>query len=245
MEDSMQMQEINSLLQDKNVIELLDLLKKYKETNMAQGVYDTVNYVQNLENTLSTMMEQMTNMQQELISMREQNNELMAAVNHTVKDTIVENIQKLEVKIQALHVKLDDIRQQISDKAKDIVASAKQYGKLAFIKMTDFLHVREGLDVIAKKANEAKENLESIKVDVEKVKTDKEQKQTNPVEPLGSYQDEMQKFMAARVAEGVQYKTNAEAFEDFKQYYDKRLKMAGAAGKKVEPQKVVEEGLRR
>ena len=55
----------------------------------------------------------------------------------------------------------------------------------------------------------------------------------------------MQKFMAARVAEGVQYKTNAEAFEDFKQYYDKRLKMAGAAGKKVEPQKVVEEGLRR
>lgn len=72
MEDTMQMQEINSLLQDKNVIELLDLLKKYKETNMAQGVYDTVNYVQNLENTLSTMMEQMTNMQQELISMREQ-----------------------------------------------------------------------------------------------------------------------------------------------------------------------------
>ena len=58
------------------------------------------------------------------------------------------------------------------------------------------------------------------------------------MEPLGSYQKEMQKFMDAKVAEGVQYNSNADAFEDFKQYYDKKLKIAGAAGKKLEPQKV-------
>ena len=87
--------------------------------------------------TLPLMMEQMTNMQQELINMREQNNELMAAVNHTVKDTICENIQKIEKKVQELHV-------------------------------------HERLDAIAKKANEAMENLDSIKTDVERRKADKE-----------------------------------------------------------------------
>lgn len=84
------------------------------------------------------MMEQMTNMQQELINMREQNNELMVAVNHTVKDAIYENIQRIEQKVKELHVKLDNIKQRISEKAKDVDESVKQYGKLAFIKMTDF-----------------------------------------------------------------------------------------------------------
>lgn len=237
--------ELESLLQDKNVMELLGLLKQYKETNLENKVYETVNYVQNLENTLSLMMEQMTNMQQELINMREQNNELMAAVNHTVKDTICENIQKIEKKVQELHIKLDNIRYQISEKAKDVVDSVKQYGKLALIKMIDFFHVHEGLDAISKKANEAMENLDSIKTDVERRKADKENKQTTKEEPLGSYQEEMQKFMDAKVAEGVQYKSNADAFEDFKQYYDKKLKIAGVAGKKIEPQKVVEESMKR
>lgn len=237
--------ELESLLQDKNVMELLGLLKQYKETNLENKVYETVNYVQNLENTLSMMMEQMTNMQQELINMREQNNELMAAVNHTVKDTICENIQRIEKKVQELHVNLNNIRYQISEKAKEIVDGVKQYGKLALIKMTDFFHVHERLDAISKKANEAMENLDSIKTDVERRKADKENKQTTKVEPLGSYQEEMQKFMDAKVAEGVQYKSNADAFEDFKQYYDKKLKIAGAAGKKIEPQKVVEDSMKR
>lgn len=237
--------ELESLLQDKNVMELLGLLKQYKETNLENKVYETANYVQNLENTLSHMMEQMTNMQQELINMREQNNELMAAVNHTVKDTIMENIQKAEAKVQDLHIKLDNIRYQISEKAKEIVDGVKQYGKLAFIKMTDFFHVREGLDAISKKANEAMENLDSIKTDVERKRADKENKQTTVVGQIGSYQEEMQKFMDARVAEGVQYKSNADAFEDFKQYYDKTLKIAREAGKRIEPQKVVEESMKR
>ena len=123
--------------------------------------------------------------------MREQNNELMAAVNHTVKDTIYENIQRIEQMVQNLHVKLDNIRHQISEKAKDVVDSVKQYGKLAFIKITDFFHVHEGLDAISKKANEAMGKLDSIKTDVERRKADKENKKTTVVEPLGSYQEEM------------------------------------------------------
>jgi ElaB/YqjD/DUF883 family membrane-anchored ribosome-binding protein len=242
--------EVETLLQDENVLELLALLKQYKEHNLERGVYDTVNYVQNLENTLSMMMEQMTSMQQELLSMREQNNELISVVNHTVKDTVIENIQKTEQKVQELYVRLNEIRTNISNTAKEIVNSAKQLGKFAFIKMTDFLHIREGLDDIRQKAENAMKYLDTVKADVDRAKTvqvtanDTEKEMPEDVkeavqstEPLGTYQEEMQKFMEAKVAEGVHYKTNAEAFEEFKQYFDEKIKMSGVARQQAEATK--------
>ena len=41
----------------------------------------------------------------------------------------------------------------------------------------------------------------------------------------------MQKFKDAKVSEGVTYECNQDAYEDFKVYYDKKLKVAGQAGK--------------
>ena len=37
--------------------------------------------------------------------------------------------------------------------------------------------------------------------------------------------------MDAKVSEGVTYECNQDAYEDFKAYYDKKLKVAGQAGK--------------
>lgn len=48
---------------------------------------------------------------------------------------------------------------------------------------------------------------------------------------IGSYEEEMQKFMDAKVSEGVTYECNQDAYEDFKAYYGKKLKVAGQAGK--------------
>ena len=48
---------------------------------------------------------------------------------------------------------------------------------------------------------------------------------------IGTFEEEMQKFMDAKVSEGVPYECNQDAYEDFKAYYDKKLKVAGQAGK--------------
>lgn len=50
-------------------------------------------------------------------------------------------------------------------------------------------------------------------------------------ENIGTFEEEMQKFMDAKVSEGVTYECNQDAYEDFKAYYDKKLKVAGQAGK--------------
>lgn len=49
---------------------------------------------------------------------------------------------------------------------------------------------------------------------------------------IGSYEEEMQKFMDAKVSEGVTYECNQDAYEDFKAYYDKKIKAAGQAEKR-------------
>ena len=122
-----------SLLQDENVMELLALLKQYKEKSLEQGVYDTVNNVENLEYTFyddGTDDEYPAG----IIQNARANNELIVAVNHTVKDTVIENIQKVEQKVQELHAKLNNVRERIINTAKAIVENAKQLGKYALIK---------------------------------------------------------------------------------------------------------------
>lgn len=45
-----------------------------------------------------------------------------------------------------------------------------------------------------------------------------------------TYEQAMEQFMANRVSEGVTYSCNQDAYEDFKAYYDKKLKADSMAG---------------
>ena len=53
------------------------------------------------------------------------------------------------------------------------------------------------------------------------------------VEYLRRYGEEMEQFLDIQFEKGIRYASSAEAYEDFKNYYDKRLKVAGQAGKRV------------
>ena len=53
------------------------------------------------------------------------------------------------------------------------------------------------------------------------------------IERLKRYGEEMDRFLDIQFEKGVRYNSSAEAYEDFKNYYDKRLKAAGQAGKRV------------
>ena len=43
----------------------------------------------------------------------------------------------------------------------------------------------------------------------------------------------MDQFLDIQFEKGVRYDSPAKAYEDFKNYYDKRLKAAGQAGKRI------------
>ena len=53
------------------------------------------------------------------------------------------------------------------------------------------------------------------------------------IERLKRYGEEMDQFLNIQFEKGVRYDSPVEAYEDFKNYYDKRLKVAGQAGKRI------------
>ncbi len=102
---------VKELLNDENVRELLELLQKYKQREQAEEIVQSVEYVQQLENILAGMMEQLTKMKAELDDMRVQNQYLVRKADWTVRDTLVSNVEKMEVRVQELHKKLDHAKE--------------------------------------------------------------------------------------------------------------------------------------
>ena len=243
----------DSLAKDQDIADLMELLKKFHDKDGTEKLNRTVEYVDSLEQTLSAMMEQLTDMREELKGIREQlkgireqNDYLMTRAERTVKDALTEQVTKAEAKVQELHGKLVEFKDSIKQKAHELVEAAKHRGRKALKKLSEVLHIREGLEKIKGQAAQMLGSLDElsdrIDDDNEQMKVQSEEraqsesevagsavdKETAP--PLGTYEEEMQRFKDSCVAEGREYGSNAEAFEAFKNYYDKRTKVAGQAG---------------
>lgn len=236
----------DSLAKDQDIADLMELLKKFHNKDGIEKLNRTVEYVDSLEQTLSAMMEQLTDMREELKGVREQNDYLMTRAERTVKDALTEQVAKAEAKVQELHGKLVEIKDSIKQKAHELVEAAKHRGRKALKKLSEVLHIREGLEKIKGQADQMLGSLDELSDRIDgynkqmKVKSEERaqsesgivedtvDKETAP--PLGTYEEEMQRFKDSCVAEGREYGSNAEAFEAFKNYYDKRTKVAGQAG---------------
>lgn len=117
------------------------------------------------------------------------------------------------------------MRMMICEKAKEISDAVKQFDKLAFLKMADFLHIKDGLNKINDSVTHTMMRLNEIEKSVKQDSRNQTQEQSMEApESVGMYAEEMKKFMESKVAEGVSYVTNGEAYEAFKEYYDEKVK---------------------
>lgn len=251
-------QNIESFAKDKDMAELLELLGQMKNREGYEKLMDAIAYVDTLENTLSFMMKQIVEMREEIKSVHEQNAYLMTKAERGVKDVLTDQLQRAEAKVQELHARLSEVRDSLKKFASDTVKKLKQFGSRAILKIADITHVKQALEDIRNKADQMVGRLDSLSDMVEgyqsRVKYGAErrgapyQTESYPYEPeisgavsegysyqeaspVLSYEEEMQKFMADRVSEGMTYSCNQDAYEDFKAYYDKKIKAAGQAGK--------------
>ena len=235
----------DSLAKDRDIADLMELLKKFHDKDGMEKLNRTVEYVDSLEQTLSAMLEQLTDMRVELKGVREQNDYLMTRAERTVKDALTEQVEKAEAKVQELHGKLVEIKDFIKQKAHELVEEAKHRGRKALKKLSEVLYIREGLEKIRGQADQMLGSLDELSERIDgyneqMMQSDKRAPSESEVaksavdnenaQPLGTYEEEMQRFTDSCVAEGRGYGSNAEAFEAFKNYYDKRTKVAGQAG---------------
>lgn len=245
---------VNTLFhKDEDIMELMEILKSFKDKDGLSKLNETIDFVESLENVLAGIGKQLNDMQSELYAVREQNEYLTAKADRTVKDALMEQVGKAEERLLDMKEKAAEIEADIKQKAHEIVEDVKQTGRKALKKLTEILHIREGLNRVKDKADRMLCDLDSLSAKVEEYTGQehyKEQERTSydeeldiagtnkgepesKTEPVGIYQQEMRKFFDNCVAEGKEYDSNAEAYEAFKNYYDKRMKAQGQAGKQM------------
>ena len=236
----------DSLAKNQDIANLMELLKKFHDKEGMEKLNRTVEYVDSLEQTLSAMLEQLTDMKEELKGVREQNDYLMTRAERTVKDALTEQVAEAEAKVQELHGKLVEIKDSIKQKAQELVEATKHWGRKVLKRLSEVFHIREGLEKIKGQADKMLGSLDELSNRIDgyseqmKVRSDERVQSegeivessvdNETVQPLGTYEEEMKLFKDSCVAEGREYGSNAEAFEAFKNYYDKRTKVEGQAG---------------
>lgn len=183
---------------------------------------------------------------------------LMSRAERGVKDILLVQVNKAEEKVQELHYnKLMEAKENLKSFASDTVKKFKMIGNKALLKAVDITHIRQALIGIRDKADRMVGSIDSLSDMVEGYKVHAEYEAEHRGKPYKedsyqqdqgsvstvaeesiyqesektlSYEEEMKKFMADRVSEGVTYECNQDAYEDFKAYYDKKMKSDSMAG---------------
>ena len=148
------MEEIVQISTDKNVIELIELLKKNQMEREAANVVDLVSYIDVLQEKLESMDKQLNEMRKEVRHVREtQDNTLEAKMNRA--EAALEDglnrlgsymIEQTQLRVDGLKKSLKATKNYIAEKAKEIVSDFKKTGRKALFRVSELLRVRHVLD---------------------------------------------------------------------------------------------------
>ncbi|MBD5543073.1 MAG: hypothetical protein HDR01_02200 [Lachnospiraceae bacterium] len=135
----MEMTENVELTKEKNLTELIDLLRKNNMQEAANNIFEMAAYVDVMENKMNTVLEELTAVKDQLHRMEEREAE------KGLKQTLKRAVNKLEEDCQAMKEKLLEVKAEIKAKAGEIVTAAKQKGKAALNRVSEFLGVKKML----------------------------------------------------------------------------------------------------
>ena len=130
------------LTKEKNLMELLDLLRKNNMQEAANNIFEMAAYVDVMEKKMDSVLEELVTVKDQLHKMEEREAE------KGLKQTIKRAVNKLEQDCKAMKEKLFEVKTEIKAKAGEIVTAAKQKGKAALNKVAEFLGIKKKLEGI-------------------------------------------------------------------------------------------------
>ncbi|MCM1499785.1 MAG: hypothetical protein NC124_15085 [Clostridium sp.] len=142
------------LTKEKNLTELIDLLRKNNMQEAANNIFEMAAYVDVMENKMNTVLEELTAVKDQLHKMEEHEAE------KGLKQTLKRAVNKLEEDCKAMKEKLLEVKAEIQAKAGEIVTAAKQKGKAALNKVSEFLGIKKKLQNIRQNVQESIEDVD-------------------------------------------------------------------------------------
>lgn len=132
--------EAGKTLTNEDVIrELLELLKKNAMKEQANDVFEICSYVDGLEKKIDSMTEELTNMQNQIKEMQED-----TLVNNAIK-ALSEAQEQLNARCEQIKSQVLEVKAQVKSTAKSIVDEAKEKGRAALYRVSEFLGIKKRL----------------------------------------------------------------------------------------------------
>ena len=137
------------LTKEKNLMELLDLLRKNNMKEAANSIFEMAAYVDVMEKKMDSVLEELTTVKNQLHKMEEREAE------KGLKQSLKRAVNKLEQDCKAMKEKLSEVKAEIKAKAGEIVTAAKQKGKAALNRVAEFLGIKKKLEGIRQNVQES------------------------------------------------------------------------------------------
>ena len=111
-------------------------------------VFESAAYVDMLESKLDQMTNELVQMRKELQEMKEQQ------ASKSLKETLSEMVDRAQARCQQMKEKLFEVKEEMHNKAAEIVKSVKRKGKEALNKVSEFFGVKKKLESIRENVRE-------------------------------------------------------------------------------------------
>ncbi len=128
-----------TLTNEEVIRELLELLKKNAMKEQANDVFEICSYVDGLEKKIDSMTEELTNMQNQIKEMQED-----TLVNNA-KKALSEAQERLNTRCEQIKSQVLEVKEQVKSTAKGIVEEAKEKGRAALHRVSEFLGIKKRL----------------------------------------------------------------------------------------------------
>ena len=128
-----------TLTNEEVIRELLELLKKNAMKEQANDVFEICSYVDGLEKKIDSMTEELTNMQNQIKEMQED-----TLVNNA-KKALSEAQERLNTRCEQIKSQVLEVKEHVRSTAKGIVEEAKEKGRAALYRVSEFLGIKKRL----------------------------------------------------------------------------------------------------
>ena len=135
----MDMEAGKTLTNEEVIRELLELLKKNAMKGQANDVFEICSYVDGLEKKIDSMTEELTNVQNQIKEMQED-----TLVNNA-KKALSEAQERLNARCEQIKSQVLEVKAQVKSTAKSIVDEAKEKGRSALYRVSEFLEIKKRL----------------------------------------------------------------------------------------------------
>lgn len=135
----MDMEAGKTLTNEEVIRELLELLKKNAMKEQANDVFEICSYVDGLEKKIDSMTEELTNMQNQIKEMQED-----TLVNNA-KKALSEAQERLNARCEQIKSQVLEVKEHVRSTAKGIVEEAKEKGRAALYRVSEFLGIKKRL----------------------------------------------------------------------------------------------------